>query len=224
MHILLVEDEVKLAKSVARALNEKGYAVDIQSDGMAAERHLLMHRGDYDLVILDLKLPGKDGIALCKSVRKLGVTTPILMLTARDTLDDKVLGLDSGADDYLVKPFAFAEMLSRVRALGRRQHASLPTILRAGSLKLNPATQEVWCGDRILPLTLKEFRLLEYFMVRMGEAISRQDFFDHLWDFAVNQFGRVVDVHVNNLRNKLSKHCDNVSIETVRGVGYRLRA
>lgn len=223
MRILLIEDELKLAKSIARALEEKGYAVDVERDGRAADRHLSVHHGDYDLVLLDLMLPGKDGVALCEDARRRGIMTPILMLTARDTVEDRVLGLDCGADDYLVKPFAFAELLSRVRALGRRPRAARAPILQVGPLTLDPATQEARCGKRTLLLTLKEFRLLEYFMARPGEVVSRQDLFDHLWDFAANQLSRVVDVHVNNLRAKLAKQCNDVSIETIRGVGYRLR-
>ncbi len=223
MRILLVEDEPKLAKSIARALEEEGYAVDVEKDGLAADRRLSVHHGDYDLVILDLLLPGKDGISLCRDARERGIVTPVLMLTARDAVEDRVLGLDCGADDYLVKPFAFTELLSRIRALGRRPRTAHAPVLRVGSLVLDPATQEARCDDHTLPLTLKEFRLLEYFMARPHEAISRQDLFDHLWDFAANQLSRVVDVHVNNLRAKLTKHCDDVSIETIRGIGYRLR-
>ncbi len=223
MRILLVEDEPKLARSIARALEEEGYAVDVEKDGLAADRRLSVHHGDYDLVILDLLLPGKDGIALCRDARERGIVTPVLMLTARDAVEDRVLGLDCGADDYLVKPFAFVELLSRIRALGRRPRAAHAPVLRVGSLALDPATQEARCDGHTLPLTLKEFRLLEYFMGRPHEVVSRQDLFDHLWDFAANQLSRVVDVHVNNLRAKLIKHCDDVSIETIRGIGYRLR-
>ena len=224
MRILIIEDEEKLAKSLKRALEGEGYAVDYKLDGLEGERHLVMNHRDYDVVLLDVMLPGKDGIALCEDVRVRGITTPIIMLTARDTTEDKVLGLDYGADDYLVKPFSFTELVSRIRALARRPRVALPPILEAGSLLLNPATQEVHCGEKKLDLTLKEFRLLEFLMVRANDAVSRQDLIDHLWDFAANPLSRVVDVHVNNLRNKIAKYCDDISIETVRGIGYRLRA
>ena len=224
MRILIIEDEEKLAKSLKRALEGEGYAVDYRLDGIEGERHMSLNHRDYDLLLLDVMLPGKDGIAVCDSLRHNDIMTPIIMLTARDATEDKILGLDCGADDYLVKPFSFAELVSRIRALARRPRLTLPPTLETGSLFLNPATQEVWCGGKKLELTLKEFRLLEFFMARVNDAVSRQDLIDHLWDFAANPLSRVVDVHVNNLRNKIALHCDDISIETVRGIGYRLRA
>jgi DNA-binding response OmpR family regulator len=148
---------------------------------------------------------------------------PIIMLTARDTLEDKVLGLDSGADDYLVKPFAFEELLSRVRALARRQRSTLPPELRVGQMVLMPASQEVSIGGQKINLTLKEFRILEFFMSSPGQVLTRQKIIDHLWDFQFNPLSRVMDVHINNLRNKLQSHKHGPSLETIRGVGYRLK-
>lgn len=224
MRILIIEDEEKLAKSLQRALEGEGYAVDYTLDGIEGERHMALNHRDYDLLLLDVMLPGKDGIAVCDSLRQQAIMTPIIMLTAKDMVEDKVLGLDCGADDYLVKPFSFMELLSRIRALARRPHAALPPILEVGSLSLNPATQEVHYEKIKLDVTLKEFRLLEFFMMHAHEAVSRQDLIDHLWDFAANPLSRVVDVHVNNLRNKIAGYGNDVFIETVRGIGYRLRA
>ncbi len=224
MRILIIEDEEKLVKSLKRALEGEGYAVDYKLDGIEGERHMALNYRDYDILLLDIMLPGKDGIAVCDSLRRQSIMTPIIMLTAKDATEDKVFGLDCGADDYLVKPFSFTELLSRIRALARRPRPAIPPVLEAGSLSLNPATQEAHCGKMKLDLTLKEFRLLEFFMVRANDAVSRQDLIDHLWDFAANPLSRVVDVHVNNLRNKIARYCDDVSIETVRGIGYRLRA
>ncbi len=224
MRILIIEDEEKLAKSLQRALGGEGYAVDYKLDGVEGERYMILNHRDYDLLLLDVMLPGKDGIAVCDSLRRQGIMTPIIMLTAKDMTEDKILGLDCGADDYLVKPFSFMELLSRIRALARRPRTVLPPVLEAGSLSLNPATQKVQVNNIPLDLTLKEFRLLEFFMIHANNAVSRQDLIDHLWDFAANPYSRVVDVHVNNLRNKIAIRCDDISIETVRGIGYRLRA
>lgn len=223
MRILLIEDNQKLADSVTRGLRQEGYAADYLTDGLEGERRIIMNQGDYDLVILDLGLPGKSGIEVCLSVREKGIMTPIIMLTARDTIGDKILGLDSGADDYLVKPFSFEELLSRVRALSRRQRSTLPPELQVGALTLKPASQEVFIGDKKIEVTLKEFRILEFFMTHPDQVLTRQKIIDHLWDFHFNPLSRVMDVHINNLRNKLDKHKHGPTLETVRGVGYRLR-
>jgi DNA-binding response OmpR family regulator len=224
MRILIIEDEEKLAKSLKRALEETGYAVDYKLDGISGERHMSVHHQDYDILLLDVTLPGKDGIAVCDSLRTNAIMTPIIMLTARDTTADKVRGLDHGADDYIVKPFSYKELISRIRALARRPTTAFPATLEVGSVLLNPSKHEVWCRGEKIVLTLKEFRLLEFFMEHENETVSRQDLIDHLWDFAANPLSRVVDVHVNNLRNKLAKYCNDVSIESVRGIGYCLRA
>jgi DNA-binding response OmpR family regulator len=224
MRILIVEDNQKLSASLKRGFEQEGYAVDVLHDGQEATKRLLMSHPDYDIVILDIGLPSKDGLSLCSDLRERNINTPILMLTAHDTVNDRILGLDSGADDYLIKPFAFGELLSRVRALSRRPHASLPPELRVGNLLLHPANKEVFAGDKKLELTLKEFRLLEFFMQHPNEVLSRQLLIDHLWDFSFNPLSRTMDVHINNLRNKLDLQGYGTSIETIRGVGYRLSA
>ena len=185
---------------------------------------MLISHGDYDLLILDLMLPGKSGLDICITLRKEGIMTPIIMLTAKDTVDNKILGLDSGADDYLIKPFSFGELLSRVRALARRPRTTLLPNLKVGELSLNTSTQEVHIGDKKLNLTLKEFRILEFFITHPNQVLTRQKIIDHLWDFNFNPFSRVMDVHINNLRNKLEAHKNGPILETIRGVGYRLKA
>jgi two-component system OmpR family response regulator len=184
----------------------------------------VLNHADYDLCVLDLALPGKGGIDICRTLREKGIATPIIMLTAKDTVEDKIIGLDSGADDYLVKPFSLEELLSRVRALSRRPRTSLPPELVVGELVLRAASQEVFLAKKKIDLTLKEFRILEYFMQHPDVALSRQQIIDHLWDFTFNPLSRVMDVHINNLRNKLHRHDQNVTIETIRGIGYRLSA
>ena len=223
MRILIIEDNQKLANTLSRGLRQEGYAADYLTNGEDGEKRMLMNRNDYDLVILDVTLPGKNGIDVCLSLRERGIMTPIIMLTARDTTKDKIVGLDSGADDYLVKPFEFEELLSRVRALSRRPRTTLPPDLEVGDLVLKPATQEVFRDRKKVELTLKEFRILEFFMTRPDEVINRQEIIDHLWDFHFNPLSRVMDVHINNLRNKL-KGNHGTTLETIRGVGYRLRA
>ena len=223
MRILIIEDNQKLGDSLTRGFSQEGYAADYLARGEDGEKRLIMDHKDYDVVILDITLPDKNGVDVCRSLRERGIMTPIIMLTARDTLQDKVIGLDSGADDYLVKPFEFEELLSRVRALSRRPHATLPPNLVVGDLTLKPSTQEAFRDDKKLELTLKEFRLLEFFMSKPNEVVNRQQIIDHLWDFQFNPLSRVMDVHINNLRNKLSSKYGTV-LETVRGIGYRLRA
>ena len=223
MRILVIEDNQKLADSITRGLRQEGYAADFLTDGLEGEKRILMNQSDYDLVILDVGLPGKTGIGICLSMRDKGIMTPVLMLTARDTLEDKVLGLDSGADDYLVKPFAYEELLSRVRALSRRQRITLSPDLAFGNLVLKTSAQEVYIGEAKVEVTLKEFRLLEFFMTHPGEVLTRQKIIDHLWDFHFNPLSRVMDVHINNLRNKLQSHKHGPTLETIRGVGYRLK-
>ncbi len=223
MRILIVEDNQKLANSLSRGFSQEGYAVDILSNGEDAEKRISVSPDDYEMIVLDISVPGKDGIEICSSLRSKGIMTPIIMLTARDTIKDKILGLDSGADDYLIKPFSFEELLSRIRALSRRPRTSLPPQLEVGDLILKPSSQEVFKNGKKIILTLKEFRVLEFFMIRPGEVVTRQYIVDHLWDFEFNPLSRTMDVHINNLRNKLhSKH--GTTLETIRGVGYRLTA
>jgi two-component system OmpR family response regulator len=222
MRILVIEDNQKLADSITRGLRQEGYAADYLMNGLEGEKRMIMSHGDYDVLILDRTLPGKDGMDICASLREQKIMTPIIMLTARDTVQDKIAGLDNGADDYLVKPFSFEELLSRVRALSRRPHTTLTPDIEVGDLVLKTSTQEAFQNGKKLDLTLKEFRMLEFFMSKPDEVINRQQLVDHLWDFHFNPLSRVMDVHINNLRNKLkSKH--GTTLETIRGIGYRLR-
>ena len=223
MRILIIEDEKKLAESLKKGLERSGYATDYLLDGETGERRIELYHKDYDAVVLDLMLPGKNGFEVCRSVRQKGFTLPILILTARDMAEDKILALDSGADDYLVKPFSFDELLARLRALLRRPAASLANELETGTLVMKIAEREVYQGQEKIDLTLKEFELLHYLMRHPGEALGREDLYLHLWDFADNAMSNVIDAHVKNLRKKLGGHDKATNIETVRGVGYRLK-
>jgi two-component system OmpR family response regulator len=233
MRILIVEDTVKLAQTLKRGLEAEGYAVDMLHDGAAARRRLAARRGGpgdaagagfpYDLLLLDVMLPGVDGFTLCRELRDWGLTVPVLMLTARDTTADKVTGLDSGADDYLVKPFAFEELLARIRTLLRRPPQALPTTLKVGALSLDPARREARLGDESLTLSAKEFSLLRLFMRHPGEVLSRDRILDHAWDDAYDSFSNIVDVYVGRLRRKIDRPGAGARLETVRGAGYVLR-
>ncbi len=223
MRILIVEDEPKLAQVIARGLAAKGYAIDILDDGEKALTRISLHHKDYDLVLLDLMLPSLDGYAVCREVRSRDIVLPILVLTARADTDTKVELLLAGADDYLVKPFAFEELLARIHALLRRPANALPETLTVADLELSPAEHAAWRDGKPLPLTLKEFGLLEYFLRHPNEVINREDLLAHLWDFNYESFSNVIDVHVKNLRRKLGATGDASILETVRGIGYRLR-
>ena len=222
MKILLVEDEQKLAQALSRGLTHEGYAVDIVGDGKKALTRISLHRTDYDLIILDLMLPSMDGHEICRQVREWNITIPILILTARAETETKVDLLLSGADDYLVKPFSFAELCARVRALLRRPTEALPETLKVGGIELNPSDRRVVRDGTEIELTLKEFGLLEYFMRHPNQVVNREDLLSHLWDFNYAGFSNVVDVHVKNLRRKLSTSGSGDILETVRGIGYRL--
>jgi two-component system, OmpR family, response regulator len=224
MRIIVVEDAVKLALALKRGLESEGYAVDTVHDGLTARKRILARGGQYDLLILDVMLPGMDGLTLCRELRAKGVTAPVLMLTARDTTGDKVAGLDSGADDYLVKPFAFAELLARMRTLLRRPAQALSTELRVGDLALDPAARTVRRGGRPIELTTKEFALLELFMRSPGEVLSRDTILDHAWDEDADAFSNVVDVYLRRLRKKIDRAGEPSLFQTVRGVGYGIRA
>ncbi len=223
MRILIVEDNRKLAASIEEGLEQEGYAADCLHDGMEAESHLMRFHEDYDLVVLDLMLPGRDGVALCRNIRASGVRLPVLMLTAKDTVRDRVTGLDVGADDYLIKPFSFEELAARVRALLRRPREQVPLVLESGSVSLDTTTQRVTAGGREVTLTLKEYRLLELFMRHPRQVLSREQILSSLWDFDADWESNVIDVHVKNLRKKLFGTGKDDFIETVRGVGYRLK-
>jgi two-component system OmpR family response regulator len=181
---------------------------------------------DYDVIVLDVMLPGIDGFETCRRLRTDGVWAPVLMLTARDSVEDRVAGLDTGADDYLVKPFAFAELLARLRALARRGDGERerPSVLQVGDLRLDPAKHRVWRGAAEIPLSTKEFALLEIFMRRPDEVLSRYDLLEHAWDFAYENRSNIIDVYVGHLRRKIDEPFERSSLETIRGAGYRLRA
>jgi DNA-binding response OmpR family regulator len=223
MRILIVEDEEKLAQSLKKGLEKEGFAVDYIMDGDAGERRIIVSHKDYDLIILDLMLPGKDGFQICRDVREQQITTPILVLTARDATEDKVSALDAGADDYLVKPFSFEELMARVRALLRRPEQALPNELVVKDLRLDTTTRTVTRKGKEINLTLKEFNLLEYLMRHADQVLTREQILDHLWDFAFDSFSNVVDVHVKNLRKKIDGNYNEKLLETIRGVGYRIK-
>jgi DNA-binding response OmpR family regulator len=224
MKILLVEDEQKLADALTKGLGLEGYTVDAISDGKKALTRISLNRSDYDLIILDLMLPSMDGFEICKQVREWNIAVPILVLTARAETDMKVKLLSAGADDYLVKPFSFAELVARMRALMRRPVEALPEKLKLGEIELDPGNRKVTQSGKEVPLTLKEFGLLEYFMRHPNQVVNREDLLNHLWDFNYVGFSNVVDVHVKNLRRKLSDGNGHDVLETVRGIGYRLAA
>ena len=222
MHILVVEDERRLANLVRRSLEEEGHVVDVAHDG--AEGLDVATATDYDLLILDLMLPHLDGIEIAKRLRAERNDVRILMLTARDAVEDRVLGLESGADDYLMKPFSFSELLARVRALARRQiQAQVETELRSGNLVLDLARHEARRDDRTIELTAKEFQLLEYLMRNAGHVLTRTQILDHVWGYNFDSFSNVVDIYVHYLRNKIDRDFAEPLIRTVRGVGYSLK-
>jgi two-component system OmpR family response regulator len=216
MRVLVVEDEAKLANVLRRGLRRKGMGVDVAADG--DEALVRAAATDYDVILLDVMLPGRDGFEVCRRLRAQGVWSPTLMLTARTSVSDRVLGLDSGADDYLAKPFSFDELFARLRALVRRSAHPRPTVLEVGDLALDPASHRVWRGDAELALTPREFALLETFMRRPGEVLSRFELLEHVWDQSYENRSNVIEVYIAYLREKLGRDV----IETVRGAGYRL--
>jgi two-component system OmpR family response regulator len=221
MRVLIVEDEVKMASLIRRGLRKEGMAADVAIKG---EDALWMAQAtEYDAIVLDVMLPGIDGFEVCRRLRAAEVWAPILMLTARDSVRDRVAGLDTGADDYLTKPFSYAELLARLRALVRRGPAARPTELTVGDLRLDPASRQVWRGDAEIALSAKEFAILETFMRRPGEVLSRFALLEHAWDYDYENRSNVVDSYVRFLRQKIDKPFGVASIETVRGAGYRLR-
>jgi two-component system, OmpR family, response regulator len=221
MRVLVVEDEPKMATLVARGLREEGHAADVASRGEDAL--WMANAAPYDAIVLDVMLPGLDGFSTCRQLRDQGVWVPVLMLTARDAVGDRVDGLDAGADDYLLKPFSFAELLARLRALVRRAPAERPTRLEAGDLRLDPAARRAWRGETELELSAKEFALLELLLRRRGQALSRGQLLEGAWELGFESRSNLVDVYVRYLRDKIDRPFARHSIETVRGVGYRLR-
>jgi len=221
MRILVIEDEVKIAQFVKRGLKEEGYAVDVANDG--EEGHFMLSSNEYDAIILDLMLPKIDGLTLCTTLRKEGNQTPIIMLTAKDTVKDKVKGLDCGADDYLPKPFAFEELLARVRVLLRKKDGRVQTQLKVDELVLDLLTHKVTRGNREIELTVKEYALLEYLMRNAGNIVTRTMISEHVWDINFDTFTNVIDVYINYLRNKIDSGTTDKMIHTVRGKGYLLK-
>ena len=221
VRVLIVEDDLRMASLVRRGLVNEGLAADVAASGEDAI--VMAGAYEYDAIVLDVMLPGLDGFETCRRLRSAGVWIPVLMLTARDSVEDRVAGLDSGADDYLVKPFAFAELLARLRALARRGEVERPAVLEVGDLRLDPATRRVTRGGTEIALSAKEFALLEIFMRRPGEVLSRLHLLEHAWDFAYDNRSNVVDVLVRRLRRKVDEPFGCATLETVRGAGYRLR-
>lgn len=221
MHVLVVEDEVKMAALIRRGLSEQGLAADVAASG---EEALAMAGAfTYDAVVLDVMLPGIDGFETCRRLRGDGIWAPVLMLTARGAVEDRVGGLDGGADDYLTKPFSFAELLARLRALIRRGRSERPSVLEVGDLRLDPTTRQVWRGKAEIALSAKEFALLEAFMRRPGHVLTRLQLIEQAWDYDYEHRSNVVEVYVRYLRRKIDEPFGRQSIETVRGAGYRLR-
>jgi two-component system OmpR family response regulator len=222
MRVLIVEDEVKMAGLIRRGLREDGLTADVAISGEDAM--WMAGSTEYDAIVLDVMLPGIDGFKTVRALREDGIWAPVLMLTARDAVEDRIAGLDGGADDYLTKPFSFSELLARLRALTRRGKVEQPTILSAGELHLDPAAHRVWRGDTDIELSGKEFALLEAFMRRPGDVLSRFQLLERAWDYEYENRSNVIDVYVRYLRDKIDRPFGVESIETVRGAGYRLRA
>ncbi len=220
MTILVVEDEYKITRFIQRGLEMEHYTVDVAYDGEEALNKLGVN--DYDLIILDLMLPKKDGIEVCKEIRARKIDAPVIMLTARDTIEDRIKGLDQGADDYVVKPFAFGELLARIRALLRREKTVKRSVLQVADLVLDPATHEVTRGGTSIPLTSKEYRLLDYFMRRPGQVCTRTMIGEHIWGYNFIDSSNVIDVSVSNLRKKVDGDLPLQLIKTVRNVGYKI--
>lgn len=221
MRVLVVEDSRRLAGIIRRGLLEEGYAVDNAYDGEEAE--YMAETTPFDIVILDIMLPKKDGLAVCRDLRAKAVSTPILMLTAKDSVEDKVTGLDTGADDYLVKPFAFSELLARIRALLRREVLPKTQKVQVGDLSLDPQSREVWRDGSRLELTAKEYSILEYFMRRPNAVVTRTMLGESVWDYEFDGLSNVIDVYVRRIRQKIDRDGQPSLIQTVRGAGYRLR-
>jgi len=222
VRVLIVEDQPKLAELLARGLREEGHAADVADRGEDAL--WMAPAASYDVIVLDIMLPGIDGIETCRELRRAGVWTPVLMLTARDAVGDRVTGLDAGADDYLTKPFSFDELLARLRALTRRVPAERPVTVEVGDLRLDPAAHRAWRGETELELSAKEFAMLELLMRRPGNVLTREQLLEGAWDMSYERRSNVVDVYIRYLREKIDRPFGSDSIETVRGVGYRLKA
>lgn len=222
MRALVVEDEPQLAEGLRRGLVAEGFTVDVAHDGV--DGHWLATENGYDVILLDIMLPGMNGYRVCAALREAGDTTPILMLTAKDGEFDEAEGLDTGADDYLTKPFSYVVLLARIRALLRRGAAGRPPVLEAGDLRLDPATRRAWRGEHELELTPRELAVLEYLLRRRGEVVSKREILDHVWDDDFEGDPNIVEVYVRRLRNTFDRPYERAAIETIRGAGYRLAA
>ncbi len=220
MRILLVEDDERIARFVAKGLRENSYAVDVAANGEDALYQAEINT--YDLIILDVMIPGKNGFEVCRELREKGAKLPILILTARDAVEDRITGLDTGADDYLTKPFEFGELLARLRALLRRGGEVLPAKIVAGNLEIDTAGQKVWRGGKEISLTAKEYALIEYFVRNAGRVVGREEISDHVWDETFDPFSNLIEVYVNRLRQKIDENTDSSLIQTRRGAGYIL--
>jgi DNA-binding response OmpR family regulator len=221
MKILIIEDNLNLAKALQRGLQQEGYLAEFLSDGKEGRERIQVNHNEYDLIILDRMLPSEDGVKICQQWRANGLSIPVLMLTAKDTTEDKIIGLDAGADDYLVKPFALNELLARLRALLRRPAQTMPDQLKIKDLTLDPQTRTVTKGQKKIILTLKEFMILEYLMRHPNQVVTREELYDHAWDFADNPFSNTIDVHLKNLRKKIDYRNEKL-LQTIRGIGYRI--
>lgn len=221
MRILVVEDEKKVASFIKRGLEEEGFLVDVAYDG--EEGRYMADTNPYDLILMDVMLPKKDGLTVVRELREKGMSAPVLCLTAKDTVDDIVSGLDSGSDDYLTKPFAFAELLARVRALLRRGGQDRGAEILFADLRLDPVAHKVWRSNKEIDLTAKEYALLEYFMRNPNQTLTRTMIAEHVWDYTFDSFTNIIDVYVNYLRKKVDKDFDKKLIHTVRGAGYVLK-
>jgi two-component system, OmpR family, response regulator len=221
VRVLIVEDQPKLAALLARGLREEGHAADVA--GRGEDALWMAAAAPYDVIVLDIMLPGIDGLETCRRLRRAAVWTPVLMLTARDAIDDRVTGLDAGADDYLTKPFSFDELLARLRALTRRAPAERPVAVEVGDLRLDPAAHRAWHGETELDLSAKEFALLELLMRRPGSVLTRGQLLEGAWDMSYERRSNIVDVYIRHLREKIDRPFGSETIETVRGVGYRLK-
>lgn len=222
MRILIVEDEVKMASLMRRGMRDEGLAADVAITGEDAI--WMAGATDYDVIVLDVMLPGINGFETCRTLRAGGIWAPVVMLTAMDGVEDRIAGLDGGADDYLTKPFSFAELLARLRAVTRRGPIEKPTVLITGDLRLDPASRRAWRGDTEITLSTKEFALLEAFMRRPGDILTRYQLLEQAWDYDYENRSNVIDVYIGYLREKIDRPFDTQSIQTVRGSGYRLRA
>lgn len=222
MRVLVVEDERQLAEGLRKGLEAEGFAVDVCLDGV--EGHWMATENPYDVIVLDIMLPGMNGYRICASLREADIWTPILMLTAKDGEYDEAEGLDTGADDYLTKPFSYVVLVARLRALLRRGATQRPAVLEAGDLRMDPASRRAWRGDDELDMTARELAILEYLLRHRGEVVSKSDILDHVWDYDFEGDPNIVEVYIRRLRNSFDRPYGREAIETLRGSGYRLAA